>query len=206
MSSLRSFMFSPGHVIQNIRPRYSHAPTCVGSSPAQESEVEVKLRSAEPQFKPRLRSGVNLWCVAAILGLLGTWISGTTVEMAGNLWDHQLRIVVTPMTGIITLAWLGIVVWWYKDRASRRSQYKAAAAGHPDVLFLDEFGVTWGVDNIAVTKIAWTAVASYRIKSRKLELALPSGTLTVDIGELDRDIDPLELAAFLQSQGVRNAS
>lgn len=168
--------------------------------------MEIKLKSAEPEFPRRLRSGVNFWCLAAILGLLGTWFSGTTVQMAGNLWNHQLNIVVTPMTGIITLAWFGIVFWWYKDRASRISRYKAAAAGNPWVLVLDEVGVTWGVDNVAVTKIVWPAVAFYRINSGELALGLPNRTLMVDIGELDNDVAPQELEAFLQSKGVRNAS
>ena len=122
--------------------------------------------------------------------------------MAGNFWNHQLNIAVTPMTAILTFAWFGLVFWSYKRKSSLTSRYRTAIADHPDVLQLDELGVTWGVDNIATTKIAWSAVAFFRINSGRLELGLPGGTLSVEIDELDKDVDAQDLTVFLQSQGV----
>lgn len=168
--------------------------------------MEVKLTTAAPAYKRRLKSGINPWSVAAVVGLVGTWISGTEVRMGGNLMNHQLNVAVTPMTFIISLIWIAIVFWWYKDRTSRTSKFAAAAANNPDVLCLDDFGVTWGVAGVATTKIAWSAVAFYRLTSSQLELGLPAGKLAVSVDELGKDTNLQELEAFLQSKAIRKAS
>lgn len=169
-------------------------------------QIEINLKTTDPVYKHRLRPGLNLWCVAAVLGLVGTWFSGTTVHFAGNLMNHHLDISVSFLTGLITVLWMGIVVWWYKDRAARTSKYTAAADKHPDVLCLDEFGVSWGVADVATTRIAWSAVAYFRLSSSRLVLGVPAGSIEVATDEFEPEFDLQELTAFLESNGVRNAS
>lgn len=140
------------------------------------------------------------------MGLIGTWTAGTTVKTGGNLLDYELNIVVTPMTGIISLIWLAIVSWWYVDRSSRTSKYRAAIAKSPDEFHLDEFGVTWGVPGVASTRIAWAAVAFYRLHKSRLELGLPAGVIEVPLSELDEQVEPQELESFLQSKAVSRGS
>lgn len=117
--------------------------------------------------------------------------------------DYEMSIVVKPMTGIVSLIWLVIVVWWYREKSSRAARYKAAIATRPDELSLDDFGVTWGVSEVASTRIAWAAVAFYRMKKSQLELGLPAGVIEVSINEFDEEVKPQELENFLQSKGVR---
>lgn len=167
--------------------------------------MEVKLTAEAPNYRHRLKSGINHWCIAAIVGLFGTWTAGTTVQTAGNLMDYELNIVVTPMTAIISVVWLGIVIWWYKERSSLTSKYRAAAAKSPDEFYLDDFGVTWGVPSVTSTKIAWAAVAFYRLTSSRLELGLPAGVIEVPLDELDQEVDLKELDGFIRSKAVRKA-
>lgn len=166
--------------------------------------MEIKLRSNEPIFKHRLKTGINFWCAAAITGLLGTWLAGTTIEHGGDgIMDEQLSVAITPLTGIVTLVWAGFVFWWYRERTARTKAYRLAAQAKQDILVLDDFGVTWGVADVTTTKIAWEAIGFYRIdRSKCLELGLPAGKIEVPIDELD-GADTSQLESLLQSKGVR---
>lgn len=120
--------------------------------------------------------------------------------------DYEMSIVVTPMTGIISFTWLVIIIWWHREKSARVARYQAAIATRPDELSLDDFGVTWGVPEVASTRIAWAAVAFYRLKKSQLELGLPAGVIEVSISEFDEEVKPQELENFLQSKGVRKIS
>ena len=60
---------------------------------------------------------------------------------------------------------------------------------------MDDFGVTWGVQNVASTTVAWSAVGYYRVKNGVLELGLPAQRLEVRVRELEgasiNDLEPL---------------
>lgn len=107
---------------------------------------------------------------------------------------------------IISLIWLAIVFWWYMERSSRTSKYRAAIAKSPDEFYLDDFGITWGVQDVASTRIGWAAVAFYRLNKSRLELGLPAGVIEVPISDLDEEVDPQELERFLQSKAVRKGN
>lgn len=164
--------------------------------------MDIKIKSAKPHFKRRLKRGVNFWCVAAIVGLIGTWFSGTTIETSGDFWNHHLSIVVTPMTTIITIIWFGIVVWWYHDLSRRSTRFMAAIDGHPDIVRFNEFGVTWGIENVSIAETSWKTVAFYRLTQDQLILGLPSGVVRVNRMEFSKNIDVQTLTKFMETQGV----
>jgi hypothetical protein len=158
--------------------------------------MEIRLKPGSPHFKRHLRGRIDLWFVAAIIGLIGTWLSGTTIEHPNDGWmSHNLSVAVTPISIIVTLLWVAIAVWWYQERTVRTAAYVRASRGNPDFLTLDDFGVTWGVQDVATTKVAWTAVGYYRLTKETLELGLPAYSLEVQVGELEgagiNDLEPL---------------
>lgn len=169
--------------------------------------MEIKLKPVRPTYKRRLKSGTNPWCIAAIVGLLGTWFSGTRIDIEGaGIMDHQVTVAVTPATGIITFVWGVIVFWWYKQVTARTKAYRLASRGKQDYLMIDDFGITWGVVDVAHTKIAWAAVAFYRLdKSKNLELGLPAESVEVSVDELE-GAEADEIEALLQSKGVKKTS
>ncbi len=148
--------------------------------------MEIRLRPGTPYYRRRLRGQIDIWFVAAIIGLVGTWLSGTSIEHRdGGIMSHQLSVAVTPMTGIVTFLWGVVAFWWYKERAVLARAYTRASQGNPDFLTMDDFGVTWGVQDVATTKIAWQAVGYYRLQKGVLELGLPAQRLKFPVSELE---------------------
>lgn len=148
--------------------------------------MEIRLRPGTPYYRRRVRGQIDIWFVAAIIGLIGTWASGTTIEhREGGIVSHHLSVAVTPMTGIVTFLWGAVAFWWYKERTVLARAYTRASQGNPDFLTLNDFGVTWGVQNVATTNVAWTAVGYYRLKKGILELGLPAQRLEVRVSELE---------------------
>lgn len=158
--------------------------------------MEIRLKPGKPHYKKRLKGPIKPWFVAAIIGLVGTWLSGTTIEHRGDgLMSQHVSVAVSPMTIIVTFLWGAVAFWWYKERKILAGAYARASEGNPDFLTMDDCGVTWGVQNVATTKIAWTAIGYYRLKKGMLELGLPGQRIEVQVGELEGvgidDLEPL---------------
>ena len=162
--------------------------------------MEIRLKPGKPYYANRLRSQVDIWFVAAVIGLLGTWLSGTTIEHAGDgVMFRYLSVKVTPVTFIVTFLWGAVAFWWYRESKVLAGAYDRASRGNPDFLTLDDFGVTWGVQNVATTKVAWAAVAYYRLERGNLELGLPHRRLEVRVNELE-GVNASELEPLLQKK------
>ena len=137
--------------------------------------MEIKLKPISPTFKKRVKPGINPWFCAALVGLLGSWISGTTIEHNGKgIMSQQLSVAITPIAGIITILWGCIAFWWYRNMTARTKTYTLASRGKSDYLTIDDFGVTCGVEDVASTKVAWAAIGFYRLSKSDLVLGLPS--------------------------------
>lgn len=165
--------------------------------------MQIRLKKIGPIFKKRLKNPLNPWCVAAIIGLLGTWIAGTKIEHTGTgIMSQALNVAITPMTGIITLLWGATLFWWYKDITTRAKAYTLASRNKSDFLTLDDWGVTWGIEDVTSTKVAWAAIGFYRLGKSQLELGLPSQSIEIPIDEIEgASID--ELKSLLQMRGIK---
>ena len=68
--------------------------------------MEIRLRPGTPNYRRRVKGQIDIWFVAAIIGLVGTWLSGTSIEHRnGGILSYHLSVAATPIAGIVTFLW-----------------------------------------------------------------------------------------------------
>lgn len=163
--------------------------------------MNIKIKEQTPIYKHKIKPRNNWWMYAAVLGLIGTWISGAIIEQNSGTGSYSLKVELNIMSTIITLLWFGILYHAIRSNKLAKKKFMECIKLNNEYLEFNDDGIIYGIKNVYEIKTSWSVIGYYSINKTELELGTPSNGINIDVSELD-NFDLEEFTKFMEEKNI----